>query len=153
MIHSIAQLCKNSSPKAFDFAFLSSNHLIRLMWSLGRCESGILVSCHVAKSKTVPHGETSHTLWSRCASVWNIFLRIFELLCHASLFFCFKTFESMGYLYSFLSFFWLMLLWHVIFSLCCFFSLMLFGMEIYICIFHSPYSLFGKDEEFGERDS
>jgi hypothetical protein len=49
MIHSIAQLCKNSPPKAFDFAFLSSYHLIRLMWSLGRCESGILVSCHVAK--------------------------------------------------------------------------------------------------------
>jgi hypothetical protein len=34
MIHSIAQKCMYSSPKAFDFAFLLSHHLIRLLWSL-----------------------------------------------------------------------------------------------------------------------
>jgi hypothetical protein len=44
----------SSLPKAFDFAFLLSYHLIRLMWSSGRYKSGILVSCHVAKSKTEP---------------------------------------------------------------------------------------------------
>jgi hypothetical protein len=34
MINSIAQLCMFSSPKDFDFAFLLSYHLIRLMRSL-----------------------------------------------------------------------------------------------------------------------
>jgi hypothetical protein len=55
----------------------------------------------------------------------------------------------MGYLYSLLSVFpaHASLAWHL-FSLL-FFSLMLFGMEIF---FRSPHSLFGKDEEFGERE-
>jgi hypothetical protein len=43
-----------SLPKAFDFAFLSSYHLIRLFMELGRDKSGILASYHVAKSKTGP---------------------------------------------------------------------------------------------------
>jgi hypothetical protein len=43
-----------SSPKAFDFAFLSSYHLIRLFVELGRDKNGLLASCHVAKSKTKP---------------------------------------------------------------------------------------------------
>jgi hypothetical protein len=43
-----------SSPKAFDFAFLSSYHLIRLFVELGKDKRGLLASCHVAKSKTGP---------------------------------------------------------------------------------------------------
>jgi hypothetical protein len=32
----------------------------------------ILTTCHVAKSKIVPFGETSHTLLIKiCASAWN----------------------------------------------------------------------------------
>jgi hypothetical protein len=53
MIHSITQIVY-SSPTAFDFAFLLSYHLKRLMCSSGRYKSGILISCHVAKSKTRP---------------------------------------------------------------------------------------------------
>jgi hypothetical protein len=44
----------------------------------------------------------------------------------------------MGYLYSLLSFFWLMLLWHGIFSLCCFFSHALWHGNI----FSIAYTLF-----------
>jgi len=51
-----------SSPKAFDFAFLSSYHLYRIFVELGKDKSALLASCHVAKSKTGPLAETSHTL-------------------------------------------------------------------------------------------
>jgi hypothetical protein len=84
-----------------------------------------------------------------CGIFFSGFLNSFVMPLSLSLF-CFETFESMGYLYSFLSFFWLMLLWHGIFSLCCFVFLSCSLAWKYF--FHSPYSLFGKDEEFGERE-
>jgi hypothetical protein len=63
-----------SSPKAFDFAFLSSYHLIRLFVELGRDKSGLLASFHVAKSKTRPYERLVIHFDQDCASVWNIFV-------------------------------------------------------------------------------
>jgi hypothetical protein len=55
-------MCIYSSPKAFDFAFSLSYHLIRLFVDLWEgIKEGILASCHDAKSKTGPLRETSHT--------------------------------------------------------------------------------------------
>ena len=79
---------------------------------------------YFAKPKTEPQGDASHTLWSRCASVWNFYnfliLNIFGTpLNHESLFLneC-LLFECMGYLYFFLYF--------------SFLFFMLFGMHFFL---------------------
>jgi hypothetical protein len=67
-------MCMNSSPKAFEFCLsfiLPSKKAYVDLW-VGM-KVGILASNNIAKSKTRPYGDASHTLWSRCASVWNIF--------------------------------------------------------------------------------
>jgi hypothetical protein len=67
-------VCVYSSPKAFDFAFLSSYHLIRLFVELGRDKSGLPASCHGGKLKTEPQERLVIHFDQDCASVWNIFL-------------------------------------------------------------------------------
>jgi len=69
-------MCIYSSPKGFwpCLSFiLPSNKAF--CGSLARGIAGIFASCHVAKSKTGPLAETSHTLWLRlCKCDDHIFL-------------------------------------------------------------------------------
>jgi hypothetical protein len=68
-------MCMYSSPKAF---WVCLSFILPSKWGfcgvLGRYESGRLVPCIVAKSKTGPYGETIHTPWSRFVQVCGIFL-------------------------------------------------------------------------------
>ena len=81
---------------------------------------------YFAKSKTGPQGDASHTLWSRHASVWNLYnvliLNIFAtpLIMYLSLLDVCLYFESVGYLYFFIFIFFSFLnaLWHAFFLSC-----------------------------------
>jgi hypothetical protein len=96
----------------FEFAFFSCPTNKALSGVLGRYASGHTCITCVAKSKTGPQGDASHTLRSRRASVWYFFhnfliLNIFGTpLYHDSLLDeCLS--ESMGYLYFFLLLFFI----------------------------------------------
>jgi hypothetical protein len=60
-----------TSPKVFCLLFHSLPVKL-LSGVLGRYESGHTCITYIAKSKTKPQGNASHTLWSRRASVWNM---------------------------------------------------------------------------------
>ena len=125
-------------------------------------KEGILASYNIAKSKTRPQGDASHTLWSRRASVWN-----FYNLPNATTFFCtplimtlslfgrlpFIWKYGLSYFFLFFSFslFFLHALWHAFFSLSCFFS-----MDIYFLFFFFfsiAHTYFWHMKTFLERDS
>jgi hypothetical protein len=105
MIHSIAQ-CVWYLTKGF--LNLPSFHILPLRLWVEFWVGGHTCITYFAKSNTRPQGDTSHTLWSRCVSVWNkipnskyfwyFFLSWFSLLDECLL-------ESMGYLYFFSFFF------------------------------------------------
>ena len=114
---------------------------------------------YFAKSKTGPQGDASHTLWLRRASVWNfynfLFLNIFGTpLDHESLFFWMNAFYLKVWA-TFISFF-LFLFFSSCSLACIFFSLMPFGMDIFLFLLflflHSPYYSFGI-WNFWERDT
>ena len=111
MILSIAQ-CVWNLTKAFgilpSFSYPTTNGFWVEFW-VGM-KVGHTCITYFAKSKTRPQGDASHTLWSRRASVWNFYnfliLNIFgaPLIMNLSLLNECLLFESMGYLYFFLSF-------------------------------------------------
>jgi hypothetical protein len=109
MILSVTQCVWYLTKGIWDFSFFSYPTAKALSGVLGRYESGHTCITCIAKSKTRPQGDASHTLWSSHASVWNF------LYCSYSKYFCtpcimtlsfwwMPLFESMDYLISFFSF-------------------------------------------------
>ena len=111
---------------------------------------GILTS-HILISQKRIQGDTSHILWSRCASVWNIFLfLIFLVLLWSwfSLFWLIALEVWAIFLSSFFSILWNL---HVFHS---FSSFLLLFWELHVSLFFSiaPY-FFLAYENFGENYS
>jgi hypothetical protein len=107
MIHLIAQCVLYLTKCVFEFAFFSYPTTKALSGVLGRYESGHTCITYIAKSKTEPQRDTSHTLWSRRVSVWkNIPNSKYFWYCFVSWLSLLNEclLESMGYLYFFLFF-------------------------------------------------
>ena len=93
----------NSSPRQIMPSFSPTSIKAYVELRVGKSWRHTCSSC-VAKSKTGSLGETSHKPWSRCASVWNLWM-IYELLSW-----------DISLLFSFghgLTFFWNTLVLHV----------------------------------------
>ena len=107
MILSIAQCVWNLTKGIWNFAFFSypTTKGFWVEFWVGM-KVGHTCITYFAKSKIGPQGDASHTLWSRCASVWNFYnfliLNIFVLLWIMNL----SLFEWMPFIWKYgLSFF------------------------------------------------
>ena len=131
-------MCMKPHQGIWYFAFLFILPLKAFCRVIGRYEIWASYITYFAKSKTGLQGEASHTLWSR-ASVWNFYnVLILKYFCtplnHESLSFWMNAF----YLKVWAIFIYFFLFFSSC-SLACIFSLMPFGMDIFLFLFLFPF--------------